>query len=66
MAKKSQGRVKKRSRPAAKRDLVPRPKASAYAKLDILVLMDAPVFPGSVVPSRATKRSRAQPTHGND
>ena len=32
MAKKSQGRVKKRSRPAAKRDLVPRPKASAYAK----------------------------------
>jgi hypothetical protein len=32
MAKKSQGRAKKRSRPAAKRDLVQRPKASAYAK----------------------------------
>jgi hypothetical protein len=30
--KKSQGRAKKRSRPAAKRDLVRRPKASAYAK----------------------------------
>ena len=32
MAKKSQGQAKKRSRPAAKRDLVRRPKASAYAK----------------------------------
>ena len=32
MAKTSQGRVKKRSRPAAKRDLVRRPKASAYAE----------------------------------
>ena len=32
MAKKTQGRAKKRSRPAAKRDLVRRPKASAYAK----------------------------------
>jgi hypothetical protein len=32
MAKKSQGRAKKRSRPAAKRDLVRRPKAGAYAK----------------------------------
>jgi hypothetical protein len=32
MAKKSQRQAKKRSRPAAKRDLVRRPKASAYAK----------------------------------
>jgi hypothetical protein len=32
MAKKNQGRTKKGSRPAAKRDLVRRPKASAYAK----------------------------------
>jgi hypothetical protein len=32
MAKKSQRRKGKRSRPAAKRDLVRRPKASAYAK----------------------------------
>ena len=32
MAKKSQRRTTKRSRPAGKRDLVRRPKASAYAK----------------------------------
>ena len=32
MAKKSQGRAKKSPRPAAKRDLVSRPKASVYAK----------------------------------
>jgi hypothetical protein len=32
VAKKSQQHAKKRSRPAAKRDLVRRPKASAYAK----------------------------------
>jgi hypothetical protein len=32
MAKKSQRRQVKRSRPAGKRDLVSRPKASAYAK----------------------------------
>ena len=32
MAKKSHGRAKKRSRPAAKRDLMRRPKAGAYAK----------------------------------
>ena len=32
MAKKRQVRGKKRSRPAAKRDLVRRPKASAYTK----------------------------------
>jgi hypothetical protein len=32
MAKKSQGRAKKSSRPAGKRDLVRRPKASGYAK----------------------------------
>ena len=32
MAKKSQRRTTKRSRPAGKRDLVRRPKAGAYAK----------------------------------
>ena len=32
MAKKKAGRTTKRSRPAGKRDLVRRPKASAYAK----------------------------------
>ena len=32
MAKKRQGRATKRSRPAAKRDLVRRPKSSAYTK----------------------------------
>ena len=32
MAKRSQGRTANRSRDAAKRDLVRRPKASAYAK----------------------------------
>jgi len=32
MAKKNYGRARKSSRPAAKRDLVRRPKAGAYAK----------------------------------